>query len=115
MARDLDGRIYTWVLKLLRYLKTVPRSLPNDVIVRQVLRSGTSIGANYIEAQGASSRKDFSNFVQHSFKSARESAYWLQLLSDSYADAEHAKELRLELSELIKILGAILVKTKAKK
>ena len=115
MARDLEDRIYSWVLKLLRYLKTVSRSLPNDVIVRQVLRSGTSIGANYVEAQGASSRKDFSNFVQHSFKSARESAYWLQLLSDSHTNAEPLKELRLELTELTKILGAILVKTKAKK
>jgi len=116
MARDLDGRIYTWVLKLLRYLKTVPRSLPNDVIVRQVLRSGTSIGANYIEAQAASSKKDFANFFHYALKSANETKFWLALCRDlGKGNKEEARILLEELTEIANILGASLLTIKGKK
>src|SRR3989338_5528779 len=116
MARDLDGRIYTWVLKLLRYLKTVPRSLPNDVIVSQVLRSGTSIGANYIEAQAASSRKDFANFLQYALKSANESKFWLAILRDTKrGDAGEIQALLAELVEIANILGSSVITVKGRR
>ena len=49
----------------------------------QLLRSGTSIGANYIEAIAGSTRKDFTNFLSHALKSANESKFWLSLLKDT--------------------------------
>ncbi|MDD3888139.1 MAG: four helix bundle protein, partial [Patescibacteria group bacterium] len=54
----------------------------NDIISKQLLRSGTSILANYVEANSASSKKDFINFFTHSLKSANESKVWLTLLRD---------------------------------
>ena len=54
----------------------------NEVMGKQLLRSGTSILANYVEANSASSRKDFINFFTYSLKSANESKVWLSLLKD---------------------------------
>jgi len=76
-------RIYRWVLGLIAFLDTLPQDTLSRTIVSQLLRSGTSVGANYIEAQAASSRKDFANFLQHALKSANESKFWLAILRDT--------------------------------
>ena len=72
---------------------------------KQLLRSGTSVLANYIEANSASSRKDFVNFFTHSLKSANESKVWLCLLRDT--DKGDKKELEFLLSELVEIANII--------
>jgi len=71
----------------------------------QLLRSGTSILANYIEANSSSSRKDFINFFTHSLKSANESKVWLCLLRDT--NKGDKKELEWLLEELIEIANII--------
>lgn len=77
-------RIYKWILELVQFTDTLPNY---DQLARigknQLLRSGTSIGANYIEAIAGSTRKDFTNFLSHALKSANESKFWLSLLSDT--------------------------------
>jgi len=85
-------------------------------MAKQVLRSGTSMGANYIEAQVASSKKDFANFLHHSLKSANESKFWLALLRDSKKlRQQEANELLIELNELANILGSSLLTVKGKR
>ncbi len=102
-------RIYRWILNLISSLEKLPK---NDdvsyVIRRQLLRSATSIGANYTEAIAGTSRKDFANFASHSLKSSNESKFWIALLRDTNrGKAEEVELLFRELSEISNILGSI--------
>lgn len=79
--------------------------------MRQLVRSGTSVGANFVEAQCAASRKDFANFLRHSLKSGRESEYWLEVIARSApVDGEKIRQIKTELNELVRILYAIVAK-----
>ncbi len=80
---EFKQRLYKWTLTLLHFLNSVPETRSAGVIVKQLTRSGTSIIANYVEAQAASSKKDFTNFFHHALKSANESKLWLALIRDS--------------------------------
>jgi four helix bundle protein len=82
----------------------------SNPILRQVLRSGTSIGANVNEASAGQTKKDFITKMSIASKEARETAYWLKLLSQSNWYAVDLKNHLLESEELIKILTSI-VKT----
>ena len=83
---------------------------------KQLMRSGTSILANYIEANSASSKKDFINFFTHSLKSANESKVWLTLLRDtSKGDQKELKWLLDELVEIANILASSILTLKGKK
>lgn len=113
---ELKKRIYQWVLGLIAFLDTLPKDSTSRIITNQVLRSGTSVGANYIEAQAASSRKDFSNFLQHALKSANESKFWLAILRDTKrGDPKKIQELLAELIEISNILGASVITAKGKR
>lgn len=80
----------------------------------QVLRSGTSIGANVEEAIGGISRKDFSHKLTISYKEARETKYWLRLLRDTeIIDATLANSILSDCEELLRILFTIIKSTKA--
>ena len=70
---ELKLRIYNWVLKLIKIIDELPKDNSSKIIANQLIRSCTSVGAYYIEAQSASSKKDFTNFLHHSLKSANES------------------------------------------
>lgn len=86
MKYDLEERTLNFSIKLLKLSKAIKISLINRNIIEQVLRSGTSIGANYSEATGASSRKDFRNKIYLCKKEAQETRYWLKLLEDIEAE-----------------------------
>lgn len=102
---EFKKRMYNWVLRLIRYIDKLPKSNVDDVIGRQLLRSGTSILANYVEANSASSKKDFINYFTHSLKSSNESKVWLTLLRDT--DKGDKNELRWLLDECIEISSII--------
>ncbi len=102
---DFKKRIYAWVLRLIKFIDKLPRDSVCSVIGKQLLRSGTSILANYVEANSASSKKDFINFFTHSLKSANESKVWLCLLRDT--DKGNRKEIEYLLKELIEIYNII--------
>lgn len=113
---EFKQRLYGWVLDMIRLTDKLPKDGASSVIKKQLIRSGSSIGANYIEAQAASSKKDFTNFIHHSLKSANESKFWLALLRDSKrASKEDILPLLNELEELSNILGASLLKLKGKR
>lgn len=105
---DLKVRIYSWTVRLVRYLKVLSRKNERMVwsICDQLVRSGTSVGANYIEAIGSPTTKDFRNFLSHALKSCNESKYWLALIRDSELDNIEDLEWLLDESiEIANILG----------
>lgn len=65
---DFKKRLYAWVLRIVKRVDTLPKDSVDEVMGKQLLRSGTSVLANYIEANSASSRKDFTNYFTHALK-----------------------------------------------
>jgi four helix bundle protein len=98
---EFKKRLYTFSLRLIEFLDRLPKDNISQRLADQLLRSGTSIMANYIEGYAASSKKDFANFFNTALKSANESKFWLCLLRDS----GHAKpaDVKWLLNELIEI------------
>lgn len=109
-------RLYVFTLKLLKFLKQLPQNQINEVIIKQLIRSCTSIIANYVEAQAAGSNKDFINFLRHALKSANESKLWTTLLKDTNANqkAEKYKWFVNELIEISNILASSIITTNKK-
>ena len=107
-SEELKRRIYKWILKLINFIEKLSKSDNLCQVARnQLIRSGTSIGANYIEAIAGSSKKDFTNFLTHALKSANESKFWLALLRDTHkGDKNKINELLKELIELANILAS---------
>jgi len=111
---SLRDRFYKWTLELIKFIEGLPRDRVSDTISRQLIRSGTSILANYVEGGSASSRKDFTNFLNHSLKSANESLLWLSLLKDTdKGNLEKNLVLSKELGEIAKILASSIIKLRA--
>ena len=93
----------------------LPYNTATASLGRQLIRSGTSIGANIEEAQGASSRKDFINKMNISKKEARETRYWLKLINDAQLINNNMSGLLEEINEIINILTAIVKTSESKK
>lgn len=110
--RDLEERTFKFAKDVREFVKRLPRTVSNAEDVRQVVRSSGSVGANYIEAQEALSKKDFRLRVRIARKEAKESKYWLRLLNaGEAADVVRERErLIQEVSELVSILSAIINK-----
>lgn len=72
---EFKKRIYNFILKLIEFIDSLSNDRVCNIIANQLIRSGTSIGANYFEAKGASSKSDFSNFFSYSLKSANETKF----------------------------------------
>lgn len=104
----LEKRTYDFSKSVIFYCKNVRQDSINRNIIQQLLRSSTSIGANYREANGATSRLDFRNKIHICKKEAQESYYWLNLLGD-YVDSEdnQIEDLIKESNELVLIFGKI--------
>jgi four helix bundle protein len=113
---ELKYKAYQFSVKLIKFLSILPKSYINFEIYKQLLRSGTSIGANIVEAQNASSRKDFANYYNISLKSATETKYWLALLRDTgKIDKVSVNVFLTESDELCKIISASLLTLKGKR
>ena len=101
-------------MNLIRQISTLPRTIASDVISRQLLRSGTSIGANYREANRAVSGPDFANKIGTVQKEASETQYWIELLQESEIDtSSKMADLHREATELLAIFTAIGKKVKS--
>ena len=113
---EFKKRLYNWVLSLIKFIDQLPKDSTSSVMSKQLLRSGTSILANYIEANSASSKRDFINFFTHSLKSANESKVWLSLLRDTdKGDKNRLESLLKELIEISNILASSILTLKGKK
>jgi four helix bundle protein len=77
---ELKKRLYEFVLRIVKFVQSLPKNWVALEIGRQLLRSGTSVDANYEETCGAFSKREFIYKLNTSFKEAKESHYWLRLL-----------------------------------
>ncbi len=113
---EFKKRLYNWVLRLIKFIDNLSKDSVSVVMGKQLLRSGTSVLANYIEANSASSRKDFINYFSYALKSANESKVWLSLLIDTKRGEEsEARTLLAELIEISKVLASSIITLKSKK
>lgn len=113
---DIKKRSYLFALEIIKLIKSLNKDFSTEIIAKQLLRSATSIGANIIEGQASSSKKDFVNFHTHSLKSANETKFWLGLLRDSnMADKEQVNFLLEETKELANIVASIVISAKNKR
>ena len=100
---------YQFALRIVKLYLHLTDTTKHFALANQVLKSGTSIGANAEEAIGASSKKDFKSKLDISYREARETRYWLLLLRDSIIlEKNLANSLIKDCEELIRIIGAIL-------
>ena len=109
---DLEDRTLKFAGDVRVFVKELPRSIANHEDSSQVVRSSGSIGANYIEANEALSKKDFLMRIKISRKEAKETAYWLKLIDtgDELLLDEKRKALHQEARELMCILSSIIRK-----
>lgn len=114
--KEFKKRLYNLVITLISFIDKLANDNVSKRIGDQLLRSGTSILGNYIEAQAASSKKDFTNYFHTSLKSANESKLWLSLLKDTKrAKDEEVILLLKELEEISNIFGSSILKLKGKR
>ncbi len=110
---DLKIRTKTFALRIIRLYQALPKSGEAQVIGKQVLRSGTSVGAQYREACRAKSPADFINKMEGSLQELDETGYWLELLAESnIMPAEKLSDLQKETDELTAIFVASVKTTK---
>jgi len=110
---DLEERTLKFAQGVVGLVKNLPQTIANIEIIKQVVRSSGSVGANYIKANEALSKRDFAVRIKICRKEAKETRYWLLLVEVRGEDAEKTKQLLIgEATELMKIFGAILEKVK---
>jgi four helix bundle protein len=112
---ELQGRLFRFALNVIKMLRILKGAADLKVISNQLIKSVTSSGANYEEAQAAVSRTDFGYKISISLKEMRESNYWLRLLGELYKSNSEIESLIKESSELKNILGSISVKVSPRK
>jgi four helix bundle protein len=104
---ELAQRSKAFALRILKLVASLPKSREADVLGKQLLRAGTSVGANYREARRGRSKADFVAKTGACAQEADESLYWLELLAESkIVRAELLRDLQREASELIAIFAA---------
>ena len=111
---DLEDRTLLFAKDVIEFVGKVPRNLANNEIAKQLIRSVGSVGANYIEANEALGRKDFLMRVKISRKEAKESCYWIKLLTVPDSLAPNQEAMLQEGMELVKILSSIIEKSNPK-
>ena len=111
---DLEERTALFAEAIIELCKKWSKNTVTLPVIDQLLRAATSIGANYCEANGASSRKDFKNKIFICKKESKESQYWLRLLAKTTEDSEQRDECRIqwqEAKELSMIFAKIALNT----
>ncbi len=107
---------YKFAIRIINLYKFLVAEKKEYVISKQILRSGTSIGANINEAQSAESKMDFVHKLSISAKEIRETEYWLKLLNETdYIDKISFDSICSECNELLKIINSIILTSKERK
>jgi four helix bundle protein len=115
MRRDLKIRTKDYALSVVRLFAELPKKAEAQVIGRQVLRSGTSVGAQYREASRAKSNADFISKIEGALQELEETEYWLELLGESgLVPEQRSAAVRKETGELKGIFVSIVRNIKAK-
>lgn len=117
MKKDniVQSKSYQFAIRIVNLYKYLKEEKKEFILSKQLLRSGTSIGANIEEALGGQSKKDFYAKLTIAYKEARESHYWIRLLKDTnYLTEQQSKDLLNDAEELLKIIGSIQKTLKSK-
>lgn len=111
----IQEKSYLFALRIVKLYRWLLKEKNEYVLAKQILRSGTSIGANIEEAIGGHSEKDFHAKMSIAYKETRESHYWLRLLHDAkFIDNNMFQTLIFDCEELLRILGSITKTMKSK-
>lgn len=111
----IQQKSFAFAIRIVNLYKHLTNEKKEFVLSKQLLRSGTSIGANIEEAIGGQSDKDFLSKISISYKEARETIYWLKLLQETdYLNIEEAESLLADADEICKILGKIQITLKTR-
>ena len=105
MRSQFSERVIDFVANVLNLVIGLPQRTISAKLADQLIRSSTSVGANYEEAQGAESRKDFVHKLQVSLKEMRETYYWLRILEKISTDASSFAQIIEEANQLRAILS----------
>lgn len=109
----IQQKSFEFAIRIVNLYKYLTSEKKEFILSKQLLRSGTSIGANIEESIGGQSDKDFLHKLSISYKEARESIYWLELLRETnYLNIEKAESLLADAEEICKILGKIQITLK---
>ncbi len=115
MKRDIEERTFKFAVRVVKMSRFIPKTVDGRVLANQVLRSGTSIGANVEEAEAAYSKREFAMKMGIALKEARETHYWLRLIEAvDLLKPARMKAIIQEAAELKKILGAIVSRARGK-
>ena len=117
MKKDnvIQEKSYAFAVRVVRVCQYLVEEKRELVLSNQLLRSGTSIGANVEEAIGGQSERDFVAKLSVAYKEARESKYWVRLLGDTdYLTQKQLESLLADLEQVLKLLGTILRRMKEK-
>ena len=110
---DLEERTLKFTKQIIEFTRKLPRTIANIEIIKQLVRSAGSIGANYIEANESFSKKDLIMRIKICRKESKESRYWLKLVETNSNNLENERmKLIQEITELMKIFGSIIEKSK---
>ncbi len=111
----VQEKSYAFALRVVRVYRYLAEEKREYVLSKQLLRAGTSIGANVEEALGGISDKDFALKLTIAYKEARETRFWLRILRDSdYLSPQQAESLLTDIDELLRIIGSIQKTMKSK-
>lgn len=112
----IQTKTFEFAVRIINLYKFLSTEKKEFVVSKQVLRSGTSIGANVEEAIGGQSKNDFSTKLTIAYKEARETKYWLRLLhATEYIDNQMFESLMNDMEEILRIIGSIQKTMKAQK
>ena len=111
--RDIVERTFNFSIEIIKLISLLPKNSLGFALTSQIVRSGTSIGANVEEAQGAISKKEFIQRMQIALKEARETRYWIRIIIETKLATETVTEKLLdEVNQLIGILSTIVKNAK---
>ena len=105
---DLEDRTKSFAKEVIKYCRSFENQ--RDPLINQLLRTGTSIGANYMEANECVSKKDFQHKIVICKREAKETMYWIELISDECENKDLSRSLWKEAHELLLIFAAIIRK-----
>jgi four helix bundle protein len=110
---QIQIKSYAFALRIVKLYRYLIEEKKEFVLTKQILRSGTSIGANVEEAIGGQTRADFICKLAIAYKEARETHYWIRILRDSdYISEKQAKSILKDIEDILKIVARIQITTK---
>lgn len=113
---EIHNRTFSFSITLILFVERLPNNDVYRIVKNQVIRSGTSIGANLVEGKAASSKKEFIRYIEISLKSANETTYWLSILEELMISNSMRFEviaIKKELNEICKVIATIVIKLKS--